>query len=106
MSDPVGQEEAHIGLVINSDKTKSLAIIIKQLLAPDYNQLSMNLLDGYQASGSCQIFGEHHRQCWRMLETSDVPWCHHCDIKLATKLRIYRTTALHQLCWMETKHGW
>lgn len=78
----------------------------------------LTCLDGPLSNGSCQIFVQHHRQCRRVLKDIDVhkaavaamfqtlwhpPWGS-CNIKLATKLWIYRTT-VYQFCCMEVKYG-
>lgn len=79
---------------------------------------------GYSAGGNYQILGNDHRECWRVLKrcehsdsshhhvlclsTAFVKTCH--DIKLTTKLWIYRTiiipTLLHAMkygCWGKLK---
>lgn len=43
MANLMGQEAVHIGLVINPNKTKSLAITIRQPPAADYNWFSIKL---------------------------------------------------------------
>lgn len=66
MVNVVRQEAAHIGL--NPDKTESLAISIKQPLAPDYNLLRINLSEQDIEQVTTVRYLGNLKQCWRMLK--------------------------------------
>lgn len=117
MANLVCQKAACTGLVINIDKTKSLAIISLQFLPTTSSVLSclVRILSRWQLSNT----QEAPQTTWKIFTRCGWLYsnscCHipglkwplrrHCDIKVSTKLWIYRTTTLYQLYCMAVKLG-
>lgn len=110
----VRQEAMHTDMAMNPDKTKSLAITIKQPPVPDYNQLSITL-SGWDIEQMATVkhFSsaiDHTRGCMKvdacrgcmkghlcsssfcLVLVLQQPLGGHCDIRLARKLQLYRTS--------------